>query len=290
MHFVSRLLLTAGLLCSTATYAHAPENIGAREKDPLMPVVPEAFSKPAIADRETQLMALDMRNTSCSDLLALDDELKYAFLVTHIFMQSEGALSKIVDPECQYLGSVEKIATIEDDALTTSGKRETLYFIPDMDALIVSNREDDSLAYGLFMETEEDPLEYFLENRVTAAKEAFIAQKFAKEVMMATRVAPKSRIQNRSSSSISSVTFIVDASSRSSLPSTAPPSPDVVYEEALPQDLPSIQPLGPLEQPEIERESRGYWILMIILTIVMIAVAILVLRSRATAKKGYMDE
>ena len=179
--FRSLLIVTAGLLCPLQVSAHILLNMGLQEPDPNKPAIPEQYTAEPIADQETQQMAMDMTNADCSKLEALDHDVKHAFLVTTTFLQTPGSLSKIIGPDCQFLGTVEKIAAITDDSLTLDTAREILYYIPDMNALIVSHMEHDSIAYGLFL-NEEDPLEYFLENREEAERSASFAKSYAKIV------------------------------------------------------------------------------------------------------------
>ncbi|MBT4119883.1 MAG: hypothetical protein HOG89_00935 [Candidatus Peribacter sp.] len=174
-----KMLIAALALFPMCASAHIPLNMGTEEPDPNMPAIPQEYSAPPMADIETQQMALDIENADCEKLNAMDHDVKHAFLITHIFLQRPGALSKIVGPDCTFLGEVEEIAAITDDALTLSAKRELLYYLPEMNALIVSNKEEDTIAYGLILDEEIPPLEYFLSHRNEAERNAAIARSYS---------------------------------------------------------------------------------------------------------------
>ncbi|MDA1292974.1 MAG: hypothetical protein O3A81_04315 [bacterium] len=164
--------------------AHVLLNMGEQEPDPNMPAIPQEKTGEPMADFETQQMALDMQHADCEKLLTLNHEVKHAFLLTTLFLQRPGSLSKIVGPDCTFLGEAIELALITDNTLTLGNTREILYHLPEMEVLIVSHREKDTVAYGLFIEkdTELQPVEYFLKHREEAERSAAIAKSYAKSV------------------------------------------------------------------------------------------------------------
>jgi hypothetical protein len=317
--------------------AHFLLNMDRGDVDPNAPAIPQQNTAAPMADMETQLMVLDMANADCAKLEAMNHEVKHAFLLTNIFLQRPGSLSKIVGPDCEFLGKANQVAAINDDSLTLTSKREILYHIPKMDVLVVSHVETDSIAYGFFIDTDREPLEYFLEHREEAERSAAIARSFASVIedielpvfdptatttervdrqasSEATKKATSSR--TRKDSITTSPTPLVPTDT-STPPGFTPPSGstevpanntvgvpvvsdsnefaqgdfNVIYVEKPPSDpLPSIQPLGPVPQPEPPSQGAGYWIFMIFLTLVLIGTAVIVLKSRVTAKQGMIDE
>ena len=140
------------------------------------------MKQPNMTDSELQLLVLDIQNAPCSDLEALDHDVKRIFLMMNMLMQRPGALSSIVGPKCTFLGEAEKVATIDDGALTVSGKSEILYFLPEFSALIVSNREKNAIGYGIFIEEDTEPYEEFMSRRDEMASFAANAQGFLETV------------------------------------------------------------------------------------------------------------
>jgi hypothetical protein len=307
-------------------FANMGLNMGIEEPNPNIPAIPVLNTAPPIADFETQEMVLDMENADCAKLTAMNHEVKQAFFLSNISLQRPGTLSKIVGPDCQYLGEVEEIAAITDDTLTLGEDREILYHIPEMEALIVSYKENDTIAYGMFIEEEIAPLEYFLAYREDAERSAAVAQSYAKAIadIELPTFDPSKKIAPRRDSQSSAVKAEKATRSRSreeftatsvapstfdtpgftppstiptpSLPSDTPSEvtqndPEIIYVDAPPTDsLPSIKPLGPVPQSETSNQNIGYWAFMIFLALVLIITAIVVIRSQASAKKGMIDK
>lgn len=135
-------------------------------------------------DISIQRMAFDMAHADCDKLLALPAETKRIFLLSALFLQREGSLRKIVGPDCAFLGDTKKIAAIDDESLTIGESREVLYLLPDYNVLLVSHEEENTIAYGLFMDedTKDEPLQYFLRNRSSAEQSAALARTFHETV------------------------------------------------------------------------------------------------------------
>ncbi|MDP6562021.1 MAG: hypothetical protein QF793_03805 [Candidatus Peribacteraceae bacterium] len=328
MPFLFLFVLTIGLYSPTSVDAHALLNIGAQDPDPNMPAIPQEYTSPPMADREIQRAVLDMENADCNKLTAMEDDVKHAFLLTSIFLQRPGSLSKIVGPDCTFLGEVEEIAAITDDTLTISGKREVLYYLPEMEVLLVSNKDNNSIAYGFFREEDLEPVEYFLAHREEAERSAAIARTFAdtvgkiqpdiipspKEIPSTTASSKSSaktaRSRIREDSAVSSASPLLPTDTDTTPPPGFPPSdamptqptdtaqppqvaqdtPDIIYVDRPSDTLPSIQPIGPTPQPGQPTQGIGYWAFMIFLALALVATAVVVLKSRATAKKGMIDE
>lgn len=275
-----------------------------------------------------------MEEADCTKLEELNHEVKHAFFLTGIYLQRPGYLSAIVGPDCTFLGETQELATITDNSLTIGAGRELLYYIPEMNALIVSHTETNAIAYGIFIEdTEEDldPLAYFLEHRDEAELSAVTAKSYAESVQHIvlptfdpdTPREPVIREVSQKSSSESSqktarfnpqenpteplVPTIPDKidtnpvamqtpddnalPEQPTLPDVIEPDKsDVVYSDTPSDTLPSIQPIGPVPQATESSQGIGYWVIMIFLTLALIATAVIILRSRASAKDSYQDD
>ncbi len=144
---------------------------------------PEVEYDEALADPETQRMALDMENASCEDLTALEPDVREAFLAAVMYLQRPGTLSQIIGPECNFLGETVEVAVIEDPTLTIHESRESLLYLPEMQVLLVTHKGNDAVAYGMMIDSAlEDPVRYFLDRRLEAEKSASFARMFASTV------------------------------------------------------------------------------------------------------------
>jgi len=121
-------IAVAMMICPMHTSAHVLLNMGEQQPDPNMPAIPQEKTGEPMADFETQQMALDMKNADCEKLNAMSYEVKHVFFLTTLFLQRPGTLSKIVGPDCQFLGETIELAAITDDILTSTGERE-IYII-----------------------------------------------------------------------------------------------------------------------------------------------------------------
>ena len=284
-------------------------------------------SKAPIASPEMQKLILNIGTTDCAILTNLNEDMQYALLLSAMFLQRAGALTKIIGPECTFLGEVEELAAIEDNSLKISAVRESLYYIPSFRALIVTNRAKNAIAYGMIMDDEStDPLEYFLDNRSDAKDYAQFAAVFSEateNLEPPTFMPPEKTATVTQSSARSTYSVATTVASTSSVFSTlnnepTAPTPSFVasstassaydeqYSEAASSDAavavsseenvqsssagtPIIQPLGP--EPEATQEqSSGYGILMIVLAFIAIAVAIVVIKTRTSKEAGLIDE
>lgn len=301
MTFLSTFLIVVGLLSPTNTFAHISLNMGLEEPDPNMPAIPQEYTDLPIADAATQRMALEMETADCEKLNALNDEVKHAFMLVNIFMQRPGSLSKIIGPDCQFLGEVEEIAAIEDDSLTLTGRREMLYYLPDMNVIFVSHKEKDSIAYGFLREDDEtpDPLEYFLEHRADAMRSADTAKSLSITIgeLMPPALSQDSRPRIAPTTDIpSSITPPRDTQQPPEITEPTPIEPDfpdVIYTDIPEEEAPAdIQPIGPSRDqvPEQSSTGIGYWILGIFLALVLIVTAVIVLKNRSRPEKGYIDD
>lgn len=177
------------LMVPSVVLAHIPEGMGLVDEEFNFAEFPTDRNREPLADMDTQRMALEMDKANCADLEALEENVQYAVLLTSMFLQRPGALSRIVGPDCQFLGDIEEVAIIEDESLTISGKREVLYYIPKMDMLIVSNVENNSVAYGITHHEEDvSPLEAFMDHRQEAESAAAVARTFS--TMVASKPPP----------------------------------------------------------------------------------------------------
>jgi len=321
--WIASVMLTIGLCCPINVLAYFPSEAGTKKPPTNTLPFPKEYTTAPIADRETQHMALEMETADCEKLEALNDEVKHIFMLVNIFMQRPGSLSKIVGPDCKFLGPAETIATIADDSLTLTGRNETLYYLPEMNAFLVSDKERNTIAYGLLREDKEsDPLTYFLEHRNDAERSADIAKAFALTIeetvsLSSTKTTATSSLSSVASSQIedaqkSSIKPFVPTPTPNTPPGFTPPAdtvpppevltptpvysdtdfPEVIYTER-PQDgaLPSIEPIGPEPEPVPEQSSggMGYLILGFFLVAGLIIVAVIILKGRAKAAKGYED-
>lgn len=269
--FVRTALCFFVLLPSTAS-AHILENMGYGTKD--MPPAPKFYTGQPIADEQTQRMALDIERTSCEDLLTLDEPVKEAFLLLHMFIQRPGSLSRLVGPDCEYMGPAQEIAAISDPSLTVSGRGESLYYLPEAHVLLVSNKEENSVAYGMFYHGEE-PIQHFINHRHDAEQSAELAKVFTSNApRFAATTSATSRISLSSSSSSAPA---LSSSVSSELVATSSLSSQA------PQALPAIEPLGPEQNPVAETKSNTLIIVLGSIFILIGGVVVFIfIRRRAT--------
>lgn len=237
----------------------------------ITPLFAVAAMQPA--DLSVQRMALEMNTADCDTLMGLDTDTKYAFLLMSMMLQREGSLSRIIGPDCEFLGKASVIAKINDTALTLSNQSEMLYYLPDWKALFVSNAKNNSIAYGMFLEGSDTPFDYFLFHRDSAEDAVTIAQGF-------TPPPAPSRSSSRSISiqqSSSSTPIYVPTTEF-----TPPTYTDTSFDTAL-DSLPVILPIGPFPQPEIERSNKGYWALLTFMGLVIVGALVVYIRHKRTS-------
>ena len=146
----------------------------------LLLVVPFWVSaKQEVTDPAVQRMAIDMENVTCEELMSLTDEQRELFLYAVMFLQRPGSLQHVIGTECSLFGDVEEVAIIADTNLTISDARESLFFLPQMQALLVTYKARNTFAYGMSYEGDQDPVDYFLERRPLAAQSASFATLFS---------------------------------------------------------------------------------------------------------------
>ena len=125
------LRISCAILACIPTIALADMYIGGDgSAEALFPSIkkPEQAVSP-----EIHRMALQLDTAPCDKLRALDDSVKRSILVVNLLLQTPNALSKIVGPECGFLGPVQEVAAIEDTLLTSSDQTEILYLIEKYD-------------------------------------------------------------------------------------------------------------------------------------------------------------
>ncbi len=280
--FVFNVSIALVLLCSTTgVSAHVLENLG---NAPIRMNVSK--TTPVIPDPEMQRMALDMEHAECKKLLALDERTRGIFLVFNLFLPRKGALKSIVGPDCMFLGNAVKIATIKDPALTMGGATESLYFLPDMHALIVSHTADNSIAYGMFFHENVDPLAYFLARRKTAEKSAALARTFSTGI--ASKNPPAFTDPLRAAEIVerpfASPLAVFSKHSPSPRTGTAPASQvsssSVVAANASSPDNTDTPIIGPANAMEEEAPARRLWIWVVFFSLIAIGVLIFTLRQR----------
>lgn len=171
-------LALVGLSTPVAS-AHILQNMGLEEQ---LDVIPNLRDAQPIADQEVQRMAIDMSLADCETLNALDESVKESFLVSQMFLQRKGALSFIVGPKCTFAGPFKKIAEISDPTLTLTSNKEDMYYLTEMHAILVSHRQRDTIAYGMFYHGDDDPVNFFLEHRTDAKRAADLARLFLETV------------------------------------------------------------------------------------------------------------
>ena len=277
-----------------------------------------------ITDNNIQRMALEMESADCDTLLSLDNHTKYTFLLAIMYLQREGSLSRIVGPDCAFLGDTEEIAAIDDDTLTISSDREILYFVPLFDVLLVSHTGRNAIAYGMFIEGNGTPLNYFLNSRDEAARSAAIARSFRNTVgtIEPPVFVPFEQQQRVSQASATSVSSAATTSAAERMPSseapeqqqqfgtssvaqisnseddTPPPfsAPGTTTEEesvsagTASGELPTIRPIGPEPEPtSSDGRGAGYWALMGFFAIVLIGVGVVILKTRVSKEQAYED-
>ena len=296
--------------------------------DPNAPgITAPVFDEP-IADADVQRMAFDMEHAPCDDLMKLEPDVRKAFFITAIFLQTEGSLSKIIGPDCMFLGQAERVAAIADPALTLGSDRESLYFLADMQALIVSDTSRNAVAYGLTMhDVSGDPVEYFLAHRDDAEQSAAEARMFTENVVplaalreFATKeiqgippgndaatadVSSSSSLAERipSNATASSTAAAQNKSAvavQTSSEPAAPGQPDdtAVQGEETEESVTvaqagsstsAVRPIGAEPEPP-QTGNSGLWILMAFFALIGIGVLIVVLKQQVSAKQGYVDE
>lgn len=266
--------------------ANIPTNMD-HENVSNLPAFPSLYDATNTSDLAVQQLAMNMETARCEDLKALDDQTKHSVLLLNIFLQSPGALSRIVRPDCQFLGDVAQIAQVKDAALTLSDAPEILYYLTDRNVLIVAHAQTDSIAYALFPKENTNPLEWFLEHRTQAEDAAQKARAFkeqaeknsapvfdeqepetapissstssASQIAQPTSSIPTTQFSNQPDDLIKDVVQEEkNADTRISISDLPPPEPTQVGEPSLPfyvdtpsEELPRVQPpTSPQPQPQ----------------------------------------
>ncbi len=279
--------------------AHVLENMGLAE--PLDPLPPVRNLDP-IASQEIQRMAIDIESADCEMLSNLDEDVREAFFITQLFLQRPGSLSRIVGPKCQFLGPSRKIAEVSDPALVLGNTRESMYYLDDMHAIIVTHQERDAIAYGMFYHGE-DPITHFLDHRQEAERDAASAKLFletSQELEVRVGQSPASQRSIISFSSASSVVSTTSSSDTDTSQLTTPPTTGTAQSSVSPggvttgetrssaamvssgtsatlgtsSDVPNITPIGPEPPPQQQRNSLMLWYALGAFVVLVIALII----------------
>lgn len=262
-----RIAIVLGILLPQVALAHNVYNLGFEKFNTNTPSPPALDAKAPIAGMETQRMALNMDTADCATLEALDDEAKHGVMLMSIYLQRPGGLSRIVGPDCQFLGPVQEVAVIEDAELTVSGGPEILYVIEQQNMLIVSNIQENSIAYGIEMHDEKDPLQAFLDHRQHALSNAALGRAVAKTIE-ANPEPELGVLVNTSSSEPSAKTAsskkqqsrrVVERASNSSTKDIAElaVAKDDSIDEVLTSDSKELEPTAPVPAEEIPEQPQA---------------------------------
>ncbi|MCB9808678.1 hypothetical protein H6770_05510 [Candidatus Peribacteria bacterium] len=260
MNILAFLALGAMLLAPSMSFANFEQQMGLKE---FGSPVPALHTTAPLADEHIQRMALHMDEADCAELLALPKDVKEAFFITQLYLQRPGSLSNIIGPDCEFMGPAKEVATISDPALTVTEEKESLYFLPEAGALIVTRAQQNTIAYGMFYDGN-DPVAFFLDHRLNAEQSATMARMFR------TEEATSSRQRAFSSSSSSNATSATSATSAASITSDQSIS-----------SLAAIEPYGPVPEP-----AQGSSTMMIvIIAMVLIGTVLIVIYARRTLSR-----
>lgn len=277
-------MFLAALLSAPLASAHILENMGYREfPDPL-----PAFSESTVmADEKIQRMAVDIGNTPCEELQTIPAELQGPFLISQLFLQRPGALSKMIGPECGFLGNAVEVAKVTDPLLTISEGEESLYYLEDQHTLVVTNTTDDTIAYGMFYHGD-DPLQYFLENRDSAERSALVARGFREAV--GSVELPEEYSVSTASTASQALQFASSASSDASTLFNQPENIQVTSAASALSAVSGTPVLGPEPQQPVQQRSGFPWLMLLFFLVAGGVLVFVYLKTRSTPKQGYRDE
>lgn len=216
--YTVRIILTIAILIAiglwtlpTEVQAHLPPNFDFFEGLPPS----ESLRAPQVEwsnpeyNQEAQEIITELSTASCERLEALPDQVKNSMFSAIFLLQPEGILSKVIGPDCMFLGRVEAVATVEDAALLIDpATPERLYSLPDRNIVFVSDTNNNTIAYGFPISEYTEPLTYFVARRNQALIYAGLAKGIAPTKTAATIESSSSATiaQARSTSSVSTAT------------------------------------------------------------------------------------
>lgn len=154
-------------------FAHVFENIvpaspGENRMQPSLPEEPEQ-----LFDEVTNDMVLQPQEHTCEELLSLDHDAKHFLWDRIINFRIGNILPRIIGPDCAVFGETRPLALIRDpELLPGNAKEETLYYLPSMESIFLSDSTHAGIWYALKTSGTGSFVEEFVDRRADALQQA----------------------------------------------------------------------------------------------------------------------
>ena len=242
--------IAAGLLtaaAATETSANFKDNITVSGKRALN--APSSPVPATLFDEQTTDMLRRPGEYPCEDLSSLPHEAKN-FLLQHIIgFQVPGMLPKIIGPDCTMFGDITPLAIVKDPVLIVGGaQQEILYYLPEMEMMILSEDGNQSVAYGMKAESGSIAAQQYLDHRTEAQTLADFTRRVSEG--LSSLAAEASSV---SAAEAQNVAALSERSAVSSAPGTNAPAGGKSVSSAVLKDKRTLSGT----QPGIAPTSRG---------------------------------